>query len=119
MKSMTRYMNTPKPTSKIQALGLAYKAGACVLGEKRVLSQLRDIKLLILASDADPNITDKVLKKVTYYQIPLIHTWTKDTLNRSIPGSPVLIGVTDPMFIPLLNKEASDGQKTNPTVQRS
>ena len=116
---MTRYMNTPKHTSNIKSLGLAYKAGAVILGEKRVLSQLRDMKLLILASDASPNITKKVLKKVAYYQVPFIHTWTKDILNTSIPGSPVLIGVTDSTFIPLINKEASDGQKTNTTVQRS
>ena len=116
---MTRSMNTQKPTSKVNALGLAYKAGALITGEKRVLSQLATLKMLILASDAAPNITQKVLKKVQFYHIPLIHTWNKLTLSQSIPGTPVLIGVTQASFISQLKKEASDGQKTNTSVQRS
>lgn len=97
-------MNTLKPTYNLNALSMAYKAGACMVGEKKVLAHLKDMKVLILASDAGPNITDKVNKKSKYYEIPLIHVWDKATLAQILPKTPVLMGITDASFLPLLFK---------------
>ena len=83
---------------------MAYKAGACVVGEKKVLARLGDIKILIIASDAGENVLNKVIKKSKFYQIPLINYWSKKELDKALPKKTVLIGISSMVFFELLKR---------------
>ena len=92
---MMRFMNTLKHISN---LGLAYKAKKVIWGEKAVLSQMKDIKLIVLAKEAGPNIVNKINKKAFYYQIPIHHSLTLADIKKAIGKDTVCIGITDEGF---------------------
>lgn len=88
---------------------MAYKAGALIWGEKAVLASLKQCHCLILAYDAGPNITSKVIKKARFYNIPIITKWSHAMIQSMIPKSTMLLGLKDASFIPLFLKEEPHG----------
>lgn len=99
---MMRFMNTLKPTSDIKNIGLAFRAGLVVFGEKAVLSEISKMRLIFLASDAGANITKKIHDKCTFYNIPMRHDLDKSILSKAISKSVTVIGIKDTGFRDLL-----------------
>jgi len=100
--STMRFMNTQKPTSDLKTLGLAFKAGKIIYGEKAVLTEIKKIKLIFLASDAGANITKKITDKCNFYQIPLRQDLKKEAFYEAIHKAVTVIGITDHGFKDLL-----------------
>ena len=92
---MTPFMNMQKPISN---LGLAFKAKKVIWGEKAVLSNMKDIKLIILARDAGENITAKIHKKVHFYQLPILTTLSSSEIEKAIGKKTICLGITDEGF---------------------
>lgn len=96
---MMRYMNMQKHISN---LGLAYKAKKVIWGEKAVLSNMKDIKLIILASDAGDNITSKLTKKAYYYKLPILTLLSSEDIERAIGKKTICVGITDKGFTEIM-----------------
>jgi ribosomal protein L7Ae-like RNA K-turn-binding protein len=94
----------------LTTLGLAKRAGALKIGETRVYESIQSIRLMFLASDVGPSTKNKVEGKCHHYNIPIISSFTRDELSKSIGTlNTVVIGVSDPGFIALF-KEDLHGQ---------
>lgn len=82
-------------------LKIAVKAKAIVIGEELVLKGIRNksIKVVILANDAGPNTTKRIMDKSSFYEIPLITSLNSDDFEYILgkPGRKV-IGVIDKGF---------------------
>ena len=96
---MMPFMNMLKPTSN---LGLAYKAGKVIWGEKAVLSSMKQIKLLVLAHDAGQNIQSKITKKAFYYNIPVLEIFSTEDITHATGKKTPCLGITDEGFKKLL-----------------
>ena len=96
---MMRYMNMQKHISN---LGLAFKAKKVIWGEKAVLSNMKEIKLIILASDAGDNITSKIQKKAHFYELTILVSFSSDEIEKAIGKRTLCLGVTDEGFKELL-----------------
>lgn len=99
---MMLYMNTQKLTSDLKTIGLAFKAGKLVFGEKAILQEISHMKLIFLAQDAGANITKKIKDKCEYYHIPLRHDLDKEALSKAISKSVTVLGIKDKGFRDLL-----------------
>lgn len=82
----------------LKLLGLIYRAKRMLLGEE-VLDNMRDIKLILLASDISEKSKERYLKKCTYYKIDYLDCFTSEQLSSAIGKKIVkVIGITDSGF---------------------
>ncbi|MCU5746749.1 ribosomal L7Ae/L30e/S12e/Gadd45 family protein [Staphylococcus sp. SQ8-PEA] len=84
-----------------QFLGLAMRAGKVKMGESVILSELKkkNIKLVIVASDASINTTQLMQNKCDSYQVDIRLYGTRSELGQALgKGERVNIGITDAGF---------------------
>ena len=82
----------------LKLLGLVYRAKKMEFGEE-VLNNIRDIKLIFLASDLSSSSKQRFLKKCDYYNIPHVDTYNSDELANSVGKKLVkVIGIKDEGF---------------------
>lgn len=67
-------------------LGMAMKGRNLVSGEFQTLEAIRkgSAMLVIIAEDASDNTRKLFTNKCAYYEVPLVHYGTKDTLGNAI-----------------------------------
>lgn len=84
----------------LNMLGLARRAGKLVTGEELVLNAVRANKtnLVFIASDAGQATAKKVTDKTTFYNVPLVATFTKQALNDATGMARTIYGVSDAGF---------------------
>jgi len=79
-------------------LGLVYRANKLILGEE-VLNNMKDVKLLFIASDASIKSKERYLKKCHYYSIQYIDNYSSEQLANALGKKTVkFIGITDRGF---------------------
>ncbi len=82
----------------LRLLGLIYRAKKMILGEE-ILSQIKKVKLVIIASDISEKSRERILKKCDYYQIGYIDRYTGEELSKALGKSNVKsIGIIDDGF---------------------
>lgn len=82
----------------LSLLGLIYRARKMLFGEE-VLNNIKDVKLLILASDISDKSKERYLKKCTYYNIAYLNCFTAEQLAKAVGKKIVkVIGITDSGF---------------------
>ena len=80
---------------KLQLLGVIFKANKIVYGSK-LLTNISNVKYLLLASDSAYNITYKINNKAKYYNIIVNNQYTTKELSMAIGKSNIkVIGITD------------------------
>ncbi|MEQ6375367.1 YlxQ family RNA-binding protein [Bacillaceae bacterium S4-13-58] len=72
--------------SLFQLLGLAFRAGKIVHGEESILREVQSqkAKLVILADDAGPNTSKRLMDKCKYYRVPLFRSMDRQQLGNAI-----------------------------------
>lgn len=90
-------------------LGLAQRAGKLASGEDKALQAIQSRKshLVIVAKDASVNTYKKFNDKCTYYEVPLIHGYDRQSLGHATGKvERVVISVNDRGFAEaMLRKE--------------
>lgn len=85
----------------LNMLGLAYRAGKCVVGEEAIVHaiQSNNAKLILIACDIGPQTQKKLMDKSKTYNIPIINVDNRETLGHAI-GKPqrVAIAILDKGF---------------------
>lgn len=82
----------------LQLLGLIYRAKKLLIGED-VLNNLKDCKLLIIASDTSDKNKQRYLKKCDYYKLLHIDEFTSEQISNAIGKNNIkLIGIVDAGF---------------------
>ncbi|MGM0940073.1 MAG: YlxQ family RNA-binding protein [Bacillota bacterium] len=85
----------------LNLLGLAYRAGKCVLGEDAILKEIRSnrAKLVLLANDIGPQTRKKLTDKCKTYEIPYVIVDDRDTISKAIgKAQRVAIAIIDAGF---------------------
>lgn len=85
----------------LNILGLAYRAGRCILGEEAIIHaiQTKNAKLVLIASDIGPQTKKKIMDKCKTYEIPTINVDDRETLGHAIGKSQrVAIAILDTGF---------------------
>lgn len=86
-------------------LGLARRANALLTGET-LLKNLKQVKLLVLASDASEKTKERIYKKAHFYGLEVIESYTSSELSTAINATNrMVIGVTSQDFVELLKKD--------------
>ena len=84
--------------SVIKLLGLVYRANKMVLGEE-VLNQIKNVKLIFIASDISEKSRQRYLKKCSYYNIEYIDCLSGEQLSNALGKNNIkVIGITDNGF---------------------
>lgn len=79
-------------------LGLVYKAKKLVLGEE-ALNRMKDVKLLLIASDISEKSKERYLKKCYFYNVEYIDIFSAEELTNALGKTNVkVIGITDKGF---------------------
>jgi ribosomal protein L7Ae-like RNA K-turn-binding protein len=97
--SGTETRRTDVERDRLQALGLARRAGRAAVGTRAVLvaARTRRLSALIVARDASPNALDRVRGAIR--TIPIVRCGTRETLGLAVGRGPVaVVGVTDREF---------------------
>ena len=70
----------------LNMLGLAMRAGKLITGEEMTLKEIRQQRaaLVLVASDAGKNTQKKIKDKSSYYEIPLLDTFSADEISSAI-----------------------------------
>ncbi|WP_096435368.1 YlxQ family RNA-binding protein [Alteribacter populi] len=82
-------------------LGLAYRARALVTGEDVVLQAVRKgkLRLVIMSEDASENTKKRFTDKCSYYDVPLVIKWTRQSIGNAIgKDERVVVGVEESGF---------------------
>jgi ribosomal protein L7Ae-like RNA K-turn-binding protein len=97
--SGTETRRTDVERDRLQALGLARRAGRAAVGTRAVLvaARTRRLSALIVARDASPNALERVRGVIR--TIPIVRCGTRETLGLAVGRGPVaVVGVTDREF---------------------
>jgi ribosomal protein L7Ae-like RNA K-turn-binding protein len=95
----TETKRTDVERDRLQALGLARRAGRAAVGTRAVLvaARTRRLSALIVARDASPNALDRVRGAIR--TVPIVRCGTRETLGLAVGRGPVaVVGVTDREF---------------------
>lgn len=70
----------------LNMLGLAQRAGKCVMGEELVISSIQSnqAKLIILANDIGKQTQKKITDKCKSYNVPVITGDDRETLGHAV-----------------------------------
>ena len=70
----------------LNMLGLAMRAGKLITGEEMTLKRFvtQRAALVLVASDAGKNTQKKIKDKSSYYEIPLLDTFSADEISSAI-----------------------------------
>lgn len=82
-------------------VGLAYRAGKCIIGEEKVIHAIRSkqAKLVLIAEDCGPSTLKKVTDKCKTYEIEFLKVDSRDLLGQAIGKyQKSLIVITDSGF---------------------
>lgn len=85
----------------LSLLGLAYRAGKCVLGEEAIIKsiQRKRAKVVILAEDIGQQTKKKITDKCKSYQIPYVFIEDREVLSKAIGQTGrVAIAIVDEGF---------------------
>ena len=94
--------------SVLKLLGLVYRAKKIVLGEE-VLESIKDVKLMLIASDTSDKSVERYLKKCHYYNIEYISKYSSDELSNALGKNNIkLIGIVDEGFKQSLLKKIKE-----------
>ncbi|GFH43177.1 hypothetical protein Hs30E_17280 [Lactococcus hodotermopsidis] len=87
-------------TKLLNALGMAKKAGKIVTGEELVIKsiQAERARLVFVAHDGAENLIKRMTDKTTYYEIPMIDTFSTAELSHAIGSERKVIAVQDKGF---------------------
>jgi ribosomal protein L7Ae-like RNA K-turn-binding protein len=86
----------------INNLGLAFKAGACVFGDKVLMGlQKGRIHLIIVADSASANTKEKIYSKAAYYKVDII-TVDYEDIKKLTPKNIKIIGISNINFKKLI-----------------
>src|SRR5699024_8471992 len=85
----------------LNLIGLAFKAGKCVVGEENILNSIRsnNVKLLLIANDCGENTRNILTHNSKTFVIPYMEADSREILGRAI-GKPEMlaIAITDKGF---------------------
>ncbi len=82
----------------LSLLGLAYRAKKVIFGET-VLENLKDVKLMFIASDASDKTKERFLRKCEYYSISYVEDYTSQEISDALGKRIVMIaGICDEGF---------------------
>lgn len=85
-------------------LGIAYKAKKVIFGEE-VLLNIKDIKLVVIASDISNGSKKRIVSKCEYYGIKYIDKYSCDDISNALGKKNIkTIGIKDEGFAKLLSK---------------
>ncbi|MBQ0035670.1 MAG: 50S ribosomal protein L7ae [Firmicutes bacterium] len=85
--------------SSLKLLGLMYRANKLLIGQE-VLDNLKDCKLLIIASDTSDKNKERYLKKCDFYKLRHVDNFTCEQLSNSLGKNNVkLLGIIDDGFV--------------------
>ena len=81
----------------LNMLGLAMRAGKLITGEEMTLKEIRQQRaaLVLVASDAGKNTQKKIKDKSSYYEIPLLDTFSADEISSAIGKPRMVVGILD------------------------
>lgn len=85
----------------LNLIGLAYKAGKCIVGEENILNSLRlnKTQLLLIANDCSATTAKRLTDKCKTFAIPYMEVDSREILARAIGKSErVAIAITDKGF---------------------
>lgn len=84
----------------LNMLGLAMRAGKLITGEEMTLKEIRQQRaaLVLVASDAGKNTQKKIKDKSSYYEIPLLDTFSADEISSAIGNPRMVVGILDAGF---------------------
>ncbi|RCW70675.1 YlxQ family RNA-binding protein [Saliterribacillus persicus] len=73
-------------SSYLNLLGLAYRAGACTLGEEFIVKEIQQgrAKLVLLANDTGKQTSKKIRDKCKSYEVPCYVVDNRDILSQAI-----------------------------------
>lgn|SRR5690625_4635833 len=88
--------------SYLNLVGLAFRAGKCMLGEEAILRAIRSQKaeLVLIAKDAGARTKKTMIDKCTYYRVPyIIVEEDREALSHAIGKSArVAVAILDKGF---------------------
>ena len=84
----------------LNMLGLAMRAGKLITGEEMTLKEIRQQRaaLVLVASDAGKNTQKKIKDKSSYYEIPLLDTFSADEISSAIGTPRMVVGILEAGF---------------------
>lgn len=85
----------------LSLLGLAFRAGKCILGEEIILKEVRKgkVKLLLYANDISNQSEKRLLNKCGTYNVAHMKVGSRQELSRAIgKHDRVAIAITDSGF---------------------
>ena len=87
----------------LNLIGLAFKAGKCVVGEENILNSIRsnNVKLLLIANDCGENTAKRLTDKCKTFAIPYMEADSRECL---VEQSANLKGLLLPLLIKVLRK---------------
>lgn len=102
--------NCLKMNNKLNILGLAQAAGKLISGESLVLQavQVRQAKVVIIASDCSEATIKKISNKCKYYKIPFIVTFDTIEISQALGKKRSIICLTDKGFAKHFNYESNE-----------
>lgn len=92
-------------------LGLAQRAGKLISGSELVLAGLknRQVKAVILASDAHQDTLDKISKSAYNCKIEVINAFSSEEISHAVGKKRKVLGLTDSGFYHALVKKINEG----------
>jgi ribosomal protein L7Ae-like RNA K-turn-binding protein len=95
----------------LNLLGLAERAGKLVTGQEIVTIGLKakKIKIVILASDIQPDTSEKVKKVARKNEVKVISNFTSNELSHAIGKKRKVLGITDTGFGKALVQKIHEG----------
>lgn len=85
--------------SSLKLLGLMFRAHKLLIGQE-VLDDLKNCKLLIIASDTSDKNKERYLKKCDFYNLKHVDNFTSEQLSNSLGRNNVkLLGIIDDGFV--------------------
>ncbi|GFH41363.1 YlxQ-related RNA-binding protein [Pseudolactococcus insecticola] len=87
-------------TKLLNSLGMAKKAGKIVTGEELVIKSIQAdrARLVFVAHDGAANLVKRISDKTTYYEIPMIDTFSTADISHAIGSARKVIAVQDKGF---------------------
>src|SRR5699024_10335373 len=78
----------------LNLIGLAFKAGKCVVGEENILNSIRlnKVKLLLISNDCSENTAKRLTDKCKPFAIPYMEADSREMLGQAI-GKPARFAI--------------------------